>query len=297
MSMAHSLEVRPPFLDHRIVEFAARLPENLKIRGGTLKFVLRDLMKDQLPLSVIHRQKEGFDIPAHHWLRTVLRPVARRDVDGAQCRRNRDIFVASRAGDARASGPACQPRLSFMGASGSVPVDEALEDRNRRSRGGSRSVPEYISRSLTPCHCMRVTIDATSALLRSAGVKSYTFHWVRHLRGNRRTATRFARFRYLNDFGRLDHEVSTLTRVANAAATGAAVFRESAWELRRSTGFLGDRDVFHASNQVRHAPRRVKLTATIHDLTCWLMPQLHTEANVRADASFARNDFARAPTD
>ena len=40
MSMAHSLEVRPPFLDHRIVEFAARLPENLKIRGGKLKYIL-----------------------------------------------------------------------------------------------------------------------------------------------------------------------------------------------------------------------------------------------------------------
>ena len=49
MSMAHSLEVRPPFLDHRIVEFAARLPENLKIRGGRLKYVLRELMKDKLP--------------------------------------------------------------------------------------------------------------------------------------------------------------------------------------------------------------------------------------------------------
>jgi asparagine synthase (glutamine-hydrolysing) len=75
MSMAHSLEVRPPFLDHRIVEFAARLPENLKIRGSKLKFVLRELMKDRLPQSVIHRPKEGFDIPVHHWLRTILRPL------------------------------------------------------------------------------------------------------------------------------------------------------------------------------------------------------------------------------
>ncbi len=57
MSMAHSLEVRPPFLDHRLVEFAATLPEKMKIRGGRLKFVL------------------GFDIPVHHWLRTILRPL------------------------------------------------------------------------------------------------------------------------------------------------------------------------------------------------------------------------------
>jgi asparagine synthase (glutamine-hydrolysing) len=75
MSMAHSLEVRPPFLDHRLVEFAAKLPENMKIRGGKLKFILRELMKDKLPGSVIRRKKEGFDIPAHHWLRTVLRPL------------------------------------------------------------------------------------------------------------------------------------------------------------------------------------------------------------------------------
>jgi asparagine synthase (glutamine-hydrolysing) len=75
MSMAHSLEVRPPFLDHRIVEFAARLPENLKIRNSTLKVVLRHLMRDKLPTEVLRRKKEGFDIPAHDWLRGVLRPL------------------------------------------------------------------------------------------------------------------------------------------------------------------------------------------------------------------------------
>jgi len=75
MSMAHSLEVRPPFLDHRIVEFAATLPDNLKIRGGKLKFLLRELMQDRLPKSVLSRKKEGFDIPVHHWLRTFLKPL------------------------------------------------------------------------------------------------------------------------------------------------------------------------------------------------------------------------------
>jgi asparagine synthase (glutamine-hydrolysing) len=75
MSMAHSLEVRPPFLDHRIAEFAARLPEDLKIRGNRLKFVLRELMKDRLPQAVLKRRKEGYDIPAHRWFRTILRPL------------------------------------------------------------------------------------------------------------------------------------------------------------------------------------------------------------------------------
>ncbi len=75
MSMAHSLEVRPAFLDHRIVEFAASLPEDFKIRGGRLKFILRRLMKDRLPAAVLERKKEGLDIPAHQWMRTVLRPL------------------------------------------------------------------------------------------------------------------------------------------------------------------------------------------------------------------------------
>ena len=55
--MAHSLEVRPPFLDHRIVEFAGRLPETMKIRGGSLKFLLRELMRDKLPRAVLTRQE------------------------------------------------------------------------------------------------------------------------------------------------------------------------------------------------------------------------------------------------
>jgi asparagine synthase (glutamine-hydrolysing) len=75
MSMAHSVEVRPPFLDHRIVEFAARLPQRLKIRNATLKVVLRHLMRDKLPRNVLARKKQGFDIPAHDWLRGALRPL------------------------------------------------------------------------------------------------------------------------------------------------------------------------------------------------------------------------------
>jgi asparagine synthase (glutamine-hydrolysing) len=75
MSMAHSLEVRPPFLDHRIVEFAASLPADLKIRGSRQKVLLKELMRDKLPASVLRRKKIGFDIPAHDWLRGCLRPL------------------------------------------------------------------------------------------------------------------------------------------------------------------------------------------------------------------------------
>jgi len=75
ISMAHSLEVRPPFLDQRIVDFAAGLPERLKLRGSTSKYVLRRLMMDKLPRAVLQRPKIGFDVPIHEWLRGALRPL------------------------------------------------------------------------------------------------------------------------------------------------------------------------------------------------------------------------------
>jgi len=75
MSMAHSLEVRPPFLDHRIVEFAASLPAAFKIRGSEQKVLLKELMRGKLPASVLKRKKIGFDIPAHEWLRGPLRSL------------------------------------------------------------------------------------------------------------------------------------------------------------------------------------------------------------------------------
>jgi asparagine synthase (glutamine-hydrolysing) len=75
MSMAHAVELRPPFLDHRIVEFAATLPASLKIQGSQQKFLLRELMRDKLPQSVLKRKKIGFDIPAHEWVRGPLRSL------------------------------------------------------------------------------------------------------------------------------------------------------------------------------------------------------------------------------
>lgn len=88
MSMAHSLEVRPPLLDHRLVEFAARVPMRLKVHGSELKYLLKRTMRGKVPDSVLDRKKEGFDIPAHDWFRGVLRPLLRdtltpRTIDGA----------------------------------------------------------------------------------------------------------------------------------------------------------------------------------------------------------------------
>jgi asparagine synthase (glutamine-hydrolysing) len=75
MSMAHALEVRPPYLDHRIVEFAASLPENYKVRGATLKYLLKELMRGKLPERIIRRKKMGLDIPTHRWFRGPLGPL------------------------------------------------------------------------------------------------------------------------------------------------------------------------------------------------------------------------------
>jgi asparagine synthase (glutamine-hydrolysing) len=75
MSMAHSVEVRPPFLDHRILEFAATLPTALKVRGSWQKFLLKQLMAPKLPPAIVQRKKIGFDIPAHEWFRGPLKPL------------------------------------------------------------------------------------------------------------------------------------------------------------------------------------------------------------------------------
>jgi len=94
MSMAHSVEVRPPFLDHRIVELAASLPAHLKIRGARQKIVLKELMKNKLPPSIVGRKKVGFDIPAHQWLRGPLRPLLVETLE-AGAAEHADLFDAS----------------------------------------------------------------------------------------------------------------------------------------------------------------------------------------------------------
>ncbi len=69
MSMAASIESRVPFLDHTFVEFAARIPDGLKIRGRTQKHILKAAMSDLLPRGILHRKKMGFPTPLARWLR------------------------------------------------------------------------------------------------------------------------------------------------------------------------------------------------------------------------------------
>jgi len=68
MSMACSIESRVPFLDHPFVEFASRVPEGLKIRGGEAKYILKRAVEDLLPKEIIYRKKMGFPTPLRQWL-------------------------------------------------------------------------------------------------------------------------------------------------------------------------------------------------------------------------------------
>jgi asparagine synthase (glutamine-hydrolysing) len=74
-SMAFSLEARVPLLDHRVVEFAARLPMAFKRRGGTGKYLLRKVLHELVPRELVERPKMGFGIPLNRWLRDGLRPL------------------------------------------------------------------------------------------------------------------------------------------------------------------------------------------------------------------------------
>ncbi|HZH32753.1 MAG TPA: asparagine synthase (glutamine-hydrolyzing) [Pyrinomonadaceae bacterium] len=76
-SMAVSLEARSPFLDHHVIEFAASLPENLKLRGLTTKYLLKRVLAKLLPAENLQRRKMGFGVPIGHWLRGVMQPFLR----------------------------------------------------------------------------------------------------------------------------------------------------------------------------------------------------------------------------
>ncbi len=75
-SMAHALEVRVPFLDHRLVSWCAGLPAQVKLRGGTGKWILREALRQQRPHLVTQHRKQGFNAPVGHWLNGSLRPWA-----------------------------------------------------------------------------------------------------------------------------------------------------------------------------------------------------------------------------
>lgn len=86
VSMAHSLEVRVPLLDHRLVEFAATLPPAMKVREGRRKWILKQATADLLPAEILERPKRGFTLPIRDWFRGELGHHARHVLLGERSR-------------------------------------------------------------------------------------------------------------------------------------------------------------------------------------------------------------------
>lgn len=140
---------------------------------------------------------------------------------------------------------------------------------------------------------MRVTIDATSTLLRSAGVKNYTYYWIAELRRQAAAGEEIRAFPFLGSLTRLDHEGSAISRLGTAWRIAALQTLNHLLPGLYDAALRGT-DIFHASNQVHGVPRRARLTATVHDLTALIMPEVHTPGNVRADRRFAERILRRA---
>ena len=80
MSMANSLEVRSPLLDHKVIEYAAKLPSRLKMKKGEKKYILKESFKKVLPTEVLNRKKHGFDVPLDGWFRHELKAMAEKEL-------------------------------------------------------------------------------------------------------------------------------------------------------------------------------------------------------------------------
>lgn len=139
---------------------------------------------------------------------------------------------------------------------------------------------------------MRIGIDAYPLLLRSAGVKNYLFHWIQHLM-REPGGHRIEAFPWLRELGPLHHDGSTRSPRDTYPRLALLYFLNFPGNPAVSwltSGF----DVFHLTNQIRKLPRRARVTATLHDLTCWIMPEVHTIGNIEADRRFANAVLLKA---
>jgi alpha-1,3-rhamnosyl/mannosyltransferase len=140
---------------------------------------------------------------------------------------------------------------------------------------------------------MQILIDATPLLLRSAGVKNYTYYWIQSLWEQARN-DRISTFPAFTRLGPLNHESSIAGRARTYLHLGRVFAANRVPTLPVLRWSMPAADVFHVSNLIRHPPKRLKLTATIYDMTCRLMPELHTAANIQADENLASNVLGKA---
>ena len=87
MTMAASIECRAPFVDHELVELASRIPASLKVRGLTMKYLLKKVVEPWLPREILHRKKRGFGAPMGSWIRRDLEPLVKNLLSEGQIKR------------------------------------------------------------------------------------------------------------------------------------------------------------------------------------------------------------------
>jgi asparagine synthase (glutamine-hydrolysing) len=88
LSMAHSIELRTPFLDYRLVELTATIPGGMKIKNGAVKYILKKAVKDLLPQEIIDRPKEGFVLPINTWLHKNMQKYVEKTLNSGQLRKH-----------------------------------------------------------------------------------------------------------------------------------------------------------------------------------------------------------------
>jgi len=140
---------------------------------------------------------------------------------------------------------------------------------------------------------MRILIDATPLLVRGAGIKSYFDGWIRAILSHHQAGVEVGLYPFLRTLPALDHRRSPDTsrsawwRVLLSNLVSAHVPGAMEHVCR---GF----DVFHASHHLLRMPRSAPSTATVFDMTCWLLPQMHTRGNVAATKEYAERTLRRA---